>query len=66
MRFPTRELAEGLATSELAEADLREELKRGTDSLVAFTGAGGEVVARGKVEEGLGGSHFQELIDRFS
>ena len=55
-----------MATAEVAEADLGEELKRGTDSLVAFTGAGGEVVARGKVEQSLGGSHFQELIDRFS
>ena len=66
LRFPAGKLAEGLATAEVAEADLREELKRGADSLVAFAGARGEVVARSKVEEGLSGGHFQELIDRFS
>jgi hypothetical protein len=58
-------LAERLATTKVTESDFSEESEGGSDFLVTLAGAGGEVIARSEMKQGLGRSHFEEFMNRF-
>jgi hypothetical protein len=58
-------LAKRLATTKVPKTDFSEESEGGSDFLVTLAGAGGEVIARSEMKQGLGSGHFEEFMNRF-